>query len=369
MNLNNNDKIWLEEFWSKFEKKHEVSAKTQFANIPYTTDKDGKYDHASEYNISQWTNGFFGGMMWLMYKETGKEVYRDTAENHEKMLDEVLLHSFDKLDHDVGFIWQLTAKASYDCTGNTESRNRALIAATTLASRYNIRANFIKAWNHVPYSIIDTMMNLPTLYWASEQTEDMRFSYIAQAHADMVIRDHIRKDGSVVHMIEHKTDKDEIVCDFGGQGYCQGSTWTRGCAWALYGFMLSYLYTKEERYLNTCKNVADYFAKMVAKNNYKTPTDFDQPETPAYIDNSAGAIASCGLIELYKATNDEKYLSCAIQVLKALEEDCIFDSSCDSILQKGMEAYKSGESKHLVYADFFLCEALLKLKGSDYIIW
>ena len=76
MNLNANDKKWIENFWEKFEKKHEVSAKTQFANIPYTTDENGKYDTVSSQRLHWWTNGFFGGMMWLMYKETGNEEYR-----------------------------------------------------------------------------------------------------------------------------------------------------------------------------------------------------------------------------------------------------------------------------------------------------
>lgn len=369
MNLSTNDKKWVDEFWAKFEKKHELSAKTQFANIPYTTDENGKYDSVSTDTISRWTNGFFGGMMWLMYKETGKDIYRKTAQNHELILDAVLLHDFDNLDHDVGFIWHLTSKSSYDLTENKESRNRALLAASTLASRYNIKGNFIKAWNSVQYSIIDTMMNLPLLYWASQQQKDMRFSYIAQTQADMTMCYHIRDDGSIAHIVEHRTDKDEKIQDFGGQGYAQGSAWTRGCAWAVYGFVLSYIYTQEQKYLDTAIKVADFFAKEVAKNNYKTPTDFNQPAEPAYIDNTAGVIAACGMIELSKITNDHKYLDCAVKLLKTLEEDCIFDNSCDSILQNGMESYEIGKEKHLVYGDFFLCEAILKLKGSNYLIW
>jgi len=370
MNLNTCDKKWVEDFWAKFEKKHEKSAVTQFTNIPYTTDENGKYDTTSPERLHWWTNGFFGGMMWLMYKETGKEVYRKTAENHEKMLDEVILHDFDNLDHDVGFIWHLTAKADFDLTENKESRNRALLAAATLSARYNLRGNFIRAWNHDPsLTIIDTMMNLPLLYWASQQKEDERFSYVAQAQADMTMRYHIRYDGSVAHIVQHCLDKDEKIQDFGGQGYAQGSAWTRGCSWAVYGFMLSYLYTKEAKYLEIAKRTADFFADEVAKNNYKTPTDFNQPAEPAYIDNTAGVIASCGMIEIYKETKDEKYLNCAINILKALEEDCIFDDSCESILQNGMESYKIGKEMHIVYGDFFLCEAILKLKGSDYLIW
>lgn len=122
-------------------------------------------------------------------------------------------------------------------------------------------------------------------------------------------------------------------------------------------------------YLEASKKTADYFLEHVKKSNYKTVTDFAAPTDVGLFDNSAGACASCGMIELYKITKDEKYLDGAIKILKAMEEDCIFDDSNQSIVQKCMLSYSDGKHVDLIYADFFLCEAILKLKGSDYLIW
>ena len=303
------------------------------------------------------------------HKETQKECFRVAAEKQEKILDGVF-DTYDRFDHDIGFMWGLTSKAQYIQTGNLKSRARALYTANILAARVNIKANFIRAWNQVKeYSIIDCMMNLPILYWASRELEDDRFKYIAQMHADMALKEHIREDGSVVHICVHDEETPKIIETKRGQGYAVGSTWTRGQSWAVYGFALSYIHTGDEKYLDAARKTADYFLDNVKKSNYKTVTDFSAPLDVGYFDNSAGACASCGLIELYKITNDEKYLYGAIRILKAMEEDCIFDDSNQSIVQKCMRAYCDGEHIDLIYADFFLCEAILKLKGSNYLIW
>jgi len=278
--------------------------------------------------------------------------------------------NYNRFDHDIGFMWGLTSKANYIQTGNLKSRSRTLYAANILAARANIRANFIRAWNGIKeYSIIDCMMNLPILYWASQELNDNRFSYIAQMHADMALKEHIRDDGSVVHICVHDEQTPQIVRTDAGQGYAVGSAWSRGQAWAIYGFLLSYLYTGDEKYLEGSKKTADYFLDKIKISNYKTVTDFVAPLEVGYFDNSAGACAACGLIELYKITKNNEYIEGAIKILKAMEEDCIFDNSNQSIVQKCMVSYSVGEHTDLIYADFFLCEAILKLRGSDYLIW
>ena len=115
--------------------------------------------------------------------------------------------------------------------------------------------------------------------------------------------------------------------------------------------------------------MTDYFIKEAAKSNYKVVCDFCQPEDCDYLDNSAAVCAACGMIELSKITNDNKYLDAAIKILMALEEDCDFTDNNQSILQNCMEAYSSGKQLDLIYADFFLVEAILKLRGSDFLIW
>ena len=232
--------------------------------------------------------------MWLMYNATKKDIYKEAAINQEKLLDEAL-SLYDGLHHDVGFMWGLTSKANYILTGNKESRVKSLYAANLLAGRVNIKGGFIRAWNSpLNYSIIDCMMNIPLLYWASREIKDNRFRYIAEMHADMTMQEHIREDGSVVHIAVHAEEHNEVTETLAGQGYAVGSAWSRGQAWAVYGFILSYIHTGEEKYLQSAKKVADYFMEYSAKSNYKTVTDFNAPKEPVYYDNTAGACAACG---------------------------------------------------------------------------
>ena len=297
------NKKWIDEVWEKLDKKISRTAVKNKDKIPYTS-VDGDFDdHSRDKDITTWTNGFWGGLMWLMYNETKKDCYRETAEMSEKLLDNGFSYA-DELHHDVGFMWHITAGADYRITGNNDSKNRNLIAAMTLMSRYNVEGNYIRAWNgewfgekNDGWTIIDCLMNLPILYWASDIIGDDRFKNIAIRHADMAMRDHVRADGSVNHIVVHDPNQaDTVIETKAGQGYAVGSCWSRGLAWALYGFVISYIHTKEERYLDTAKRVAHYYISNVSTTDWKTLLDFRSPEEPVYYDSTAGAIAACGLI-------------------------------------------------------------------------
>lgn len=365
IHLSPENKNWLDSLWLKLESKLSTTAVEVCDFIPYMTENK-KY---SAREITWWTNGFYGGLMWLLFNATGKDIYKQTAIRQEILLDDAF-RVYDGLHHDVGFMWNLTAKAHYLYDGNKASRVRALFAANALAARVNVKGGYISAWPKQPdYSIIDGLMNLPILYWASRELGEDRYKYIAELHADMSQKYHIREDGSVAHIVVHATDHNEILGTLAGQGYAEGSVWTRGQAWAIYGFALSYIHTGNKSYLDTAKKAADYFLKEAEKSGFKVLCDFSQPKEPLYFDNTAAACAACGIIEVYKATNEEKYLQGAINLLKTLEEDCIFDDSDQSILQNCMVSYQHGTQCHLIYGDFFLTEAVLKLRNDDFLIW
>lgn len=368
------NKAWIEETWSKLDKKLSVVAKKSFDKIPYTS-VDGVHDSKVEGNkIGWWTNGFWPGLMWIMYAGTKKDVYKATAENAENLLDGAL-KNFDCLHHDVGFMWHISSGANYRLTGNQASRTRALYAANVLGGRYNIKGGFIRAWNGddcIGRTIIDSMMNIPLLYWASRETRDPRYAHIAKAHADMTIRDHVRPDGSVVHGVNHDIDTGELIDTVGGQGYCVGSSWSRGQSWAVYGFALSYRHTGEQRYLDTAKRVAHYFIAACC-DDYLPKCDFRSPEEPVIYDATAGAITACGLIEIAKhVPENEKrmYLNAAIKMLKAMEEKfCNWDENVDSIVHYGTERYGGGEHKPIIYGDFYFAEAIYMLNDGEVNFW
>ncbi len=366
------DQKWVDAFWEKIETKMSVVAPQVETRFPYTTDENGKY--VAFQNVQWWTNGFWAGIMWLAYLGSQREVYKEISVACEEELDQAFL-DFEDLHHDVGFMWLPSAVAHYRIDGDAKAKVRGLHAATLLAGRFNCDAGYIRAWNGdvIGYAIIDCMMNLPLLYWASEETKDPRFRMIAMHHADTVIKHFVRPDGSVNHIVDFDPETGEVLDTPRGQGYASGSSWTRGQAWAIYGFVLSYMHTGKQEYLDTAKKVANYFIANLSEDGVPV-VDFKAPKEPVLKDTSAGAIAACGLIEILKYSagkEKELYEGAVEKLLQGLERNCDFSLEEQSILQNGTERYHDTRGFHIpiIYGDYYLMEALLKLKGNDILFW
>lgn len=332
-------------------------------------------DYTPDNGLCWWTNGFWAGMMWQMYRDTGDERYAQIARRTERRLD-ACFESFLGLHHDVGFMWLPSAVADWRLTGSADSRRRGLHAAGLLAGRFN-PAGFIRAWNDSygkdtrGWAIIDCMLNLSLLYWASEETKDPRFRHMAEIHADTVRKNFVRPDGSVRHIVEFDPETGAFVRDYGGQGLARGSAWTRGQSWGLYGFANSFRHTGRRDYLETSCKIADYFIAHIPEDG-KIPVDFDQPAQPAWRDDIAAAAASGGLIELARTVPEksEEYLAAALKMLRALDATADWNPETDGILRDCSADYHGSEHNvNFVYGDYFFLEAVLKLKGTELFIW
>lgn len=383
--LKDKDLLWVDTTIQKItEKMNSVRARSA-DKLPATA-VDGVHDDRSQGDypvddgINWWTNGFWAGIMWQIYHMTQDSKYEETATRTEVWLDQ----AFDQylgLHHDVGFMWLPSAVANYRITGSVDAKKRALHAANLLAGRFNINGRFIRAWNDIPgqesdtrgWAIIDCLFNIPLLYWASQETNDPRYEQIAMAHADTVLASFIRNDGSVEHIVEFDPNTGEKIKVHGGQGYREGSSWTRGQAWALYGMWISYKHTKRQEYLDAAKRVAHYFISNIPDTGL-IPIDFRQPQSPELEDDTAAAIAACGLIEISKEVprmEKNLYLNAAIKLLKTLDDKrCNYDLETDTFLTHCSGSYHEKRYHYpLVYADYYYIEAFLKLKGCDVFIW
>ena len=182
----------------------------------------------------------------------------------------------------------------------------------------------------------------------------------------------MRGDGSCNHIVCFDPYTGKFLSAPGGQGVAPGSSWSRGQAWALYGFTLSYLHTKDERYLFTARRVADYFISQIRKDGL-TACDFRQPEGDDLTDNIAGACAACGLIELSRACGEKAYEDAALRLLRAIDERCAnYDPDTCGVLTRCTAAYHGGKSDsecNMIYGDYFYIEALAKLAGVDPMLW
>ncbi len=393
---------WLDATYNKLLVKMKAQCARIGANIPYTTDKDGKYRDITETRWGQtpdgsthvgfWTNAFWPGMLWQMYEATGDEDYRKAAVGVEERLD-VLLRSAETVDHDVGFLFLLSSVANYRKTGDPEARRRGLLAASLLSSRYNLDGKFIRAWPDYManmaknfgggnsdirgWMIIDCMMNIPLLYWASEETNDPRFKKIAINHAKTAQQYVVRPDGSCNHIVAFDPESGQYLTNPGGQGYKQGSSWSRGQSWAVYGFALSYRHTGDESFLNTAKQCAHYCISNMAVNDWLPLVDYRQPAKPLKYDSTAAMCTACGLLEIAGHVEENEarfYTEAAYRILRACDgKFANWDPDQDSITTGGTFFYHDPDGTNtevpIIYGDYYFIEAILRLKGKALFEW
>ena len=364
--------VWVDEAWSKIKQKLERTTTKIGAGFPHAS-VEGKYVFERP---NWWTAGFWPGILWQVYQETQDEKLKQIAEECEQKLDQVIQNILG-LHHDVGFIWKLTSVTRYKLLGDEDSKRRALMAAHYLMGRFNVNGNYIQAWNNwfegddkSGVSIIDTMMNLPLLFWASEEIKNPRFKAVAMRHADTVLSHFIREDGAVHHIVKFDSETGEVIEFLGGQGHAPFSAWARGTAWAIYGMALCYHYTGEERYLQAAKKVSHFFIANLP-DDFVPVWDMRIPDsvTPNR-DSSAAAIAASGLLLLAEKVDpieSKLYRSAGENILHSLYENYgdWENTSQDGLILHGVSHYPDGNhvDNPLIYGDFYFVEGIARLKG------
>lgn len=364
-------KLWAENTMQKIIDKLNITAPEIGARFPHVC-KEREYD---EERAKWWTNGFWPGILWMAYQQTKDEKFASlAAETENKMA--YVLDEYYNIDHDAGFIWLLSAGADYRLTGNEESKRRCMKAAAYLASRFNIKGNFIQAWNwENGWAIIDCTMNLSLLLWASEMTKNPIFKHIAMAHADTVIKYFVRPDGSVNHVLSFDPETGEFLESIQGQAASPTSAWSRGTSWAVYGLPLVYRYTGKQEYLDAAKKVASFFLANLPE-DYVAHWDFRVPRTPETPrDTSAAACAACGLLELSEFVPEcEKqfYIDSAYKIVKSLTDNYSnLDNDKQCILNGGTGDCPKDLNVNvgLIYGDYFYMEAVSRLMSNTDIFW
>lgn len=366
---------WAEETFALIEKKLSAECDRIGSNMPYIP-VDGRYHDMGEEHLTWWTNSFWAGMLWQMYHATNDKKYADAAVGLEVRLDKAL-EDYRYVDHDLGFMWLHTAVAHFRLMQDKTAEKRGLHAAAILASRFQSKGNYFRAWNtpNESVAIVDCLMNLPLLYWGSEISGNPAWKQLAMAHADTALEVILRPDGSSNHIVAFDMETGEILEKPGGQGYGEGSSWTRGLAWAIYGMTLSYRHTGKQEYLDAAKRTAHYFIANAAVDDYDVIIDFRSPREPVYYDNTAAVCAACGLLELSgHVTEYEKnlYVVSALRLLhKITDRFCNWNVEEDGITTAGSARYHKADDREvpIIYGDYFLVEAILRLLDKDFFIW
>lgn len=322
-----------------------------------------------------WTSGFWPGLLNLALTDETDAGGRALAkEAEESLFDMLQTDEFYELHHDVGFQFMPTAVMRFKQTGDRDARRRGIVAAQLLAGRFNVNSQAIEAWNGAErggYSIIDTVMNLPLLFWASKELGEPRYANMARLHLQTVMREFVRPDFTTHHIVQFDRESGKRVAAHGGQGDAPDSAWSRGQAWAIYGLAIAARYTADARYAALSRKIADRFLSLNAPHGVPPWDFFVEDVMTAPRDSSAAAITACGLLELSEL-GDPEAKSEAMSLLTILTERvaCLDDSE-DGILLEATSALPHGKhiSDSLIYGDYYYYEALLRLTGSVETCW
>ena len=258
-----------------------------------------------------WTTGFWTGEVWLAYEHTGDERFREAADAQMESFLERIVNRRDVETHDLGFLYSPSCVAGYKLTKSPVGRKAALMAADELLTRFHEKGSFIQAWGSLTDPdnyrlIIDSLLNLPLLYWASEETKDAKYREIAERHIHTTLANVIRPDFSTWHtfFFDRQTGKPDhgATC----QGYRDGSAWARGQAWGVYGTALGYRYTGREEYLELFWGVLDYFLSHLPGDLIPYwDLEFGDGDEEQPRDSSSASIAACGMLEMSRHLKDE----------------------------------------------------------------
>lgn len=342
-----------------------------------------------------WTDGFYIGVLNLAYLLSGDKEFRQLAKGYDDFFALRIQNTeainkendFLPLDHDVGMIFLPVAGFGYEEEKSSFYRDMLLRAADILADRFNPQGDFIRAWDTWSWDtdptfieekkgkvIIDSMMNIPLLFQAAKMTGDSRYYDIGIRHARTMAKHIVRPDGSTFHTFnfDHKTGK-----PIGGktqQGYSDASCWSRGQAWAVYGFAMAYRDTGCKEFLEISQKTGAYF--MAHLNSLDLPCwDFAAAnQLFAPWDSSAALICASGFLELYELTGQVQYKENALRLLTAAERFCLTADypQCQPLILHGCSGTVYSEEnpeqlqnttidQALVYADYFYLECKLKL--------
>ena len=338
--------------------------------------QEGKLPRSEERGLqpaSDWTSGFYPGILWYLYDYTHDPYWRTNADTVTRLLEK---EQYNKDDHDIGFRIGCSYGKGYEFTGNKEYEKVIVQAARSLSSRYNEKIGIIQSWNAQPKRdwkcpvIIDNMMNLELLYMGAKLSGDKNLERIALKHAETTMKHHFRADYSCPHVVDYdpQTGKMRRMDYNNGYNDPQKAAWSRGQAWALYGYTYMYRITRDKKFLAQAENVANYIL-----NNPHMPADmvpywdYNSPKIPTKRDASAAAINASALLELstYPVKDSKHYFNSAVKTLKSLSSDRYLAKpghNGDFALMHATGNFMGGSEldNTLIYADYYFIEALMR---------
>lgn len=344
-----------------------LASHPDLTKFPQSTNPDGT---PRDMKSSWWCSGFFGGSLWYIYEFNKAPQWKEAAHKWTMAVEQ---EQYNKGTHDLGFMIYCPFGNGYRLTKNEAYKPIMLTGAQSLATRFDPKVGLIKSWNSFKggYNypvIIDNMMNLEFLFWAAKESGNKDLYNLCVTHADNTMKHHYRPDHSAYHVICYGPNG-EVLAKKNHQGAFDESSWSRGQSWGMYGYTVMYRETKDQKYLDHARNIADYLLSHPNMPADKVPYwDYNKPGEER--DASAGAILASGLLELstYGGKNAKNYYNTAVTILESLSKPpykAELGKNNHFILQHSV-GHKLGNSEidvPLVYADYYYLEGLLRYQA------
>jgi unsaturated chondroitin disaccharide hydrolase len=331
---------------------------------------NGRWHHSGEL-WTDWTGGFFAGMMWKFFQQNGDPVWRKRAELYSRMLEE---RQLDRKVHDLGFIFLNTYRPWYELTGDEHLRQVLIQAGKTLSLRFMPAGQYLRSFVAPESLFIDIMMNVPLIFYAAQLSGDNGLEAIGLDHSRTTRDRLVRDDGSTAHEGIFALATGEFLREDTHQGWRPDSAWARGLAWSLYGFGQVYALTGNTEFLRVAERNADFWLKNLPPDGipYRDfRADLSQPlPWGPQKDSSAAAIAASGLIDLAKqitsADRSQLYHETALTMLDRLAEPdylAIETPGWEGVLKHGVYHNRKGlgVDESVMWGDFFFVEAICKI--------
>jgi len=347
------------------------------------------YSTNGYYGISEnkdWTTGFWTGQLWLAYEHTHNEKLKEIADLQVESFLDRIEKKIEVNHHDMGFLYSLSCVSAYKLTKNEHAKKAAIMAADNLILRFQEKGQFLQAWGELGAKdnyrlIIDCLLNVPLLYWASEVTGDDKYENIGKRHVTTAMKYIIRDDHSTYHTFFFDSDTGLPQKGVTHQGYKDDSAWARGQAWGIYGCALSYKKLKDNSYIEIFDNLLEYFISHLPNDliPYWDLIFTDGSDEPR--DSSALAIAICGIFEMSKLVPEKSkyYRELADKLLKALADKCMVneDTKSNGLLLHGTYCKSSpyntcpnwGVDECVIWGDYFFMEALTRAEKDWELYW
>lgn len=327
-------------------------------------------------NYTDWTAGFWPGIEWYLYEYTKDNNWKERADKTQSTFAKIIDSA--AIDHDMGFVMYCSYGNGLRLTNNTGYKRTLLRAADTVARLYNSKVGTMLSWpRQVPgvdwpknhNTIMDNMINLELLFWASKNGASKSLYDIAISHATTTMNNHFRPDYTSFHVVVYDTATGKKIKGITHQGYADNSMWARGQSWAIYGFTMSYRESKKPEFLDFAQKVTDVYLQRLPADLIPY-WDFDAPSIPnAPRDASAACVVASALLELSTFVQDKDkakmYRDKAEAMLKELSSPRYQSGSANNAFLLHSTGHKpaGGEiDASIIYADYYFIEALLRAK-------